>query len=97
MNTLSKLRKVFASHTVTAWHNKGLTLYLDALLFLLKHNTSTSYRYCNNYRSILKFNRLKIILLLERQSPLKLEEYHWGNTVRNIQTVCPRSILNHDP
>ena len=27
--------KVFPFHSETAWHNKGLTLYLDGLLFLL--------------------------------------------------------------
>ena len=30
---------MFSSHEVTAWRNKKLNLYLDALLFLLTHYT----------------------------------------------------------
>ena len=30
MNTMSKYGKVFTSHAVTTWHNKGLILYLVA-------------------------------------------------------------------
>ena len=52
-DTMSKQWKVFVSHVVTAWHNKGLIFYLDALLFL---RTDCTYMY----------NAITVILLCER-------------------------------
>ena len=37
-NTMSKKGNVFVFRMVTVWRNKGLILYLDALLFLLRRD-----------------------------------------------------------